>query len=88
MTRFVPVAKCPSCHYSVIYSGDPKAGRSLILKIAEDDFQGRMVLCAKCKTMLAIVEPQFVASEPTAVPALKSSSYRKVSHPPGSEIGL
>lgn len=73
MTRFVPVGRCPSCHYSVIYSANPKAGRSLMLKIAEDDFPGRMVLCAKCKKMLAIVEPQFVVSEPVAVPALKSS---------------
>ena len=73
MTRLIPIGRCPSCHYSVIYSSDPKAGRSLILKIADDNFPGRMVLCAKCKTMLAIVEPQFVVSEPVAVPALKSS---------------
>ena len=73
MTRLIPIGRCPSCHYSVIYSSDPKAGRSLILKIAEDDFPGRMVLCAKCKTMLAIVEPQFAVPEPVAVPALKSS---------------
>ena len=73
MTRLIPIGRCPSCHYSVIYSSDPKAGRSLILKIAEDDFLGRMVLCAKCKTMLAIVEPKFAVPEPIAVPALKSS---------------
>ena len=73
MTRLIPIGRCPSCHYSVIYSSDPKAGRSLILKIAEDDFPGRMALCAKCKTMLAIIEPRFAVPEPTAVPALKSS---------------
>ena len=73
MTRLIPIGRCPSCHYSVIYSSDPKAGRSLILKIADDNFPGRMVLCAKCKTMLAIVEKQKVAKEVVAVPIVREA---------------
>ena len=73
MTRRIPIGKCPSCNHPIIYSSRPSSKWEMILQIADDDFPGRTVICAKCKKMLAIVEIPIAVPEPTAVPALKST---------------
>ena len=72
MTKRIPVGKCPSCNHPLIYSSEPSSKWRLVLKIAEDDFQGHTVMCAKCKQMIAIIEFPVRLPEPIAVPALKS----------------
>lgn len=73
MTRRIPIGKCPSCNHPIIYSSEPKSKWGLVLKIADDDFHGRTVICAKCKKMIAIIDVPVVVREPIMAPALKST---------------
>ena len=68
MTRRFPVGKCPSCKHPLIYSNQPSTKWGLELKIADDNFQGRAVLCAKCKKMIAIIDHPTVVRETIALP--------------------
>ena len=52
----IPIANCPKCGRPLFYSKNPKERRNIFLRVADDDYSGRSVLCAKCKTMLAVIE--------------------------------
>ena len=54
-TRF-PIAFCPQCGHTILYSGNPKDRNTVALIPASENDKGKTVLCAKCKTMLAIRE--------------------------------
>lgn len=51
-----PIGKCPHCHHSIVYSNNPKNKNNIKVLIAEDDYPGNTILCAKCKVMLIIEE--------------------------------
>ena len=51
-----PIAKCPKCKRPIIYSDNPKDRGILSVREIDADYHGIYVLCAKCKTMLAIEE--------------------------------
>ncbi len=51
-----PIAFCPQCGHTILYSGNPKDRNTVALVPASENDAGKSVLCAKCKTMLAIRE--------------------------------
>ena len=52
----IPIARCPSCRHSLLYARDPRKKKDITVRIAEPDFDGKTMLCSKCKTMLAVIE--------------------------------
>jgi len=57
----IPIARCPVCNRTIVYSDDPKDKRSTAVRVADENYHGKTVLCAKCKTMLAVIEKPKVA---------------------------
>ncbi|MBP5230255.1 MAG: hypothetical protein ILO68_00855 [Clostridia bacterium] len=55
MKRY-PIAFCPNCRRTILYSADPKEKRSVTVVPASETYRGKTILCAKCKTMLALRE--------------------------------
>ena len=66
----IPIGFCPKCSHAVIYAHDPKEKWNVTVRIAEDGFADKTVLCAKCKTMLVILEKPKVARGYVAVPVV------------------
>lgn len=66
--KHIPIGFCPSCGRAVLYAADPQEKRYVIVRIAEEDYRGKTVLCAKCKAMLAVIEKPHVATGYIAVP--------------------
>lgn len=66
----IPIGFCPKCSHAVIYAHDPKEKRNVTVRIAEDGYTGKTMLCAKCKTMLVILEKPKVARGYVAVPVV------------------
>lgn len=52
----VPIAFCPCCGHTILYSGNPKDRNTVALIPASENDAGKAILCAKCKTMLAVRE--------------------------------
>ena len=55
MKRY-PIAFCPNCRRTILYSADPKDRKTVTVTVASDRYEGKTILCAKCKSMLAIRE--------------------------------
>ncbi|MBQ3934898.1 MAG: hypothetical protein IKS34_00540 [Clostridia bacterium] len=55
MKRY-PVAFCPNCRRTILYSADPKDKSRVCAVRASEEYRGKTILCAKCKTMLALRE--------------------------------
>ncbi len=70
-TTRIPIARCPSCRHSLLYSRDPRKKKDVTVRVAEPDFDGKTMLCAKCKTMLAVIEKPAVAAGYVAVPIIR-----------------
>lgn len=67
-----PIARCanPSCGCTILYGSDPKEKINVTVRIADENYQGPTILCAKCKTMLAVIEKPKVATGFVAVPVV------------------
>ena len=52
MKRQFPVAWCPTCGRTLLYSSDPKMKAKIKVRLARDDETSEMFLCSKCKTLL------------------------------------
>ena len=54
----IPIARCPNknCGCTIVYSSNGKDKLKLTLATAENDYLGPTILCARCKTMIRIVE--------------------------------
>lgn len=66
----IPIGKCPCCKHSIVYSDNPKNKNKVIIRIADDNYSGNTILCAKCKTMLSIIEEPIVAERYVAIPVV------------------
>ena len=66
----IPIVKCPKCNHSIIYSDNPKNKNNFLVSIADDNYSGNTILCAKCKTMLSVIEKPIVASGYVAIPII------------------
>ena len=56
-----PIARCPNFGRSVMYSDDPRDKRTATVRVADETYHGKAMLCAICKTMLAAIEKPKVA---------------------------
>lgn len=54
--RKTPIGKCPVCNSTVIYSDNGADKKQISVVCANGDYKGHTYLCAKCKTMVAVIE--------------------------------
>ena len=54
--RRIPVGRCPNCGSTVVYSDAGTDKKYISVIYADDDYKGTTYLCAKCKTMIAIID--------------------------------
>lgn len=54
--RKIPIGRCPNCGSAVIYSVNGADKLRFTVIRADDDYKGQTYLCAKCKTMVAVIE--------------------------------
>ena len=54
----IPIARCPvdGCGRTLLYSTDPKEKNTVTISVAKPDYQGKTMLCPRCKTMLAVIK--------------------------------
>lgn len=64
--RKIPIGRCPNCGSAVIYSDNGADKLRFTVIRADDDYKGQTYLCAKCKTMVAVIESPKVAHGYTA----------------------
>ena len=69
--RKYPIAHCPVCRRTVLYSDDPRDKKDVTVRVAGEDYHGKTMLCAKCKKMLAVTEKPKVAEGYTAIPIIR-----------------
>ena len=65
-----PIAYCPVCHRTMLYSDDPREKKNVTVSIAAPDYHGAMMLCGKCKIMLSVIEKPKVAEGFVALPII------------------
>ena len=56
--RKIPIGRCPNCGSAVIYSDNGADKLRFTVIRADDDYKGQTYLCAKCKTMVAVIPKQ------------------------------
>ena len=67
----IPIARClPGCGRTLMCSGDPKDKHTVILRVAEDGYRGKTMMCPKCKTVLKVIEKPKVAFGYVAIPII------------------
>lgn len=54
--RKIPVGFCPTCNRPIIYSGHGKDKNDIAIECANEDYDGKTYLCAKCKSLLIITD--------------------------------
>lgn len=71
----IPIARCPvdGCGRTLLYSTNPKEKNTVTVSIAKPDYQGKTMLCGKCKTMLAVIEKPKVARGYVAIPVTSAT---------------
>ena len=52
----IPIGKCPRCNGAIIYSDSGADKKRISVVCADDHYKGHTYLCAKCKTMVAVIE--------------------------------
>ena len=72
-----PIAKCPKCKHSIMYSFNPKSKKSVIVRIADDNYKGNTILCSKCKSMLSVIVKPIVAKEYVTVPIYRLNDFNE-----------
>lgn len=68
----ISIARCPvpDCGRTLMYSGDPKDKHTVMLSIASDGYQGKTMMCPKCKTVLKVIEKPKVAAGYISLPII------------------
>ena len=54
--RRIPVGDCPNCGRPVVYSDNGADKKYISVTSVNDDYKGHTQMCAKCKTMVAVIE--------------------------------
>ena len=70
----IPIARCPNpdCSRTLLFSCDPKDKLHITTKIADESYQGKTMICSRCKTTVAIIEKPKVARGYVAIPIYDS----------------
>ena len=70
----IPIARCPvpGCGRTLIRSGNPKDKNTVILRVADDRYRGKTMMCSKCKTILKVIEKPKVALGYVAIPIVST----------------
>lgn len=68
MQKKIPIGFCPSCNRAVVYSDDGRDKKDIRVILADENYRGKTQLCAKCKTMYAVIEKPKVAMGYVAIP--------------------
>lgn len=66
--RKIPIAWCPVCKHTLIYSDDPRGKKDILIFPLYDGYHGKSLLCSKCKTMLAVIDKAAVPLGYTVIP--------------------
>lgn len=69
----IPIARCPNCGRTVLYSDDPRDKLTVTVRAADESYRGKAMLCGKCKTMLAVIEKPKVARGYVAIPVTSAT---------------
>lgn len=69
----IPIARCPNCGRTVLYSDDPRDKLTVTVRAADESYHGKAMLCGKCKTMLAVIEKPKVARGYVAIPVTSAT---------------
>ena len=74
----IPIARCPNadCGRTLLFSYDPRDKLYLTMKIADEAYRGKSMMCSRCKTMVAIVEKPKVARGYVAIPIMRRGENR------------
>ena len=70
MQNKIPIAHCPKCGRTILYSDNPRDKLTVTVRAADESYHGKTMLCAKCKTMLAVIEKPKEARGYVAIPIL------------------
>lgn len=54
--RRIPVGDCPNCGRPVVFSCNGTEKKYISVISVDDDYKGPTQMCAKCKTMVAVIE--------------------------------
>ncbi len=54
--RRIPIGDCPNCGRPVVYSDSGADKKYISVICVDDDYVGHTQICAKCKTMVAVIE--------------------------------
>ena len=70
----IPIARCPvpGCGRTLICSGDPNDKYTVILRVVDDEYRGKTIMCPKCKTVLKVIEKPKVAYGYVAIPIIST----------------
>ena len=71
----IPIARCPNldCSRTLLFSCDPKDKLRITTKIADESYQGKTMICSRCKTIVAIIEKPKVAHGYVAIPIMSTT---------------
>ena len=58
--RRIPVGDCPNCGRPVIYSDNGADKKYISVITVDDDYKGPIQMCARCKTMVAVIENRHI----------------------------
>ena len=75
--RKYPIAHCPNCQRTILYSDDPRDKKDVTIRVAEEDYHGKTFLCARCKKMLILDEKPKAAEGFAAIPIFSQSTTEK-----------
>lgn len=54
--RRYPIGWCPNCKHTVIYSNNPRDKSCVSIRLADENYSGKTILCSKCKSMVYIAK--------------------------------
>ena len=71
----IPIARCPNpdCSRTLLFSCDPKDKLRITTMIADESYQGKAMMCSRCKTIVAIIEKPKVAHGYVAIPIMSTT---------------
>ena len=58
--RRIPVGDCPNCGRPVVFSLNGADKKYISVICVDEDYEGPTQMCAKCKTMVAVIENRHI----------------------------